>query len=225
VRGPYFPADRSSGGSVTRSGRGPVRPHYTGHIGGGLRNVPIYHHGVGDGPSLHLFELAGPEAFGDVGFVVASGPEACLLGLGRGRQEQDQGGVRAEPADLLGPLEVDLEEDVVTVRGIRDRGAVEVPEELGPLEEPTGPDPVLEGGSVDEVVGIVTLARPADPRGPRPAEPERLIARYQPIGDCALPGPSGPDGRPTGKRVASGRSRAAAIRAGCCPDPAAAGSR
>ncbi len=64
--------------------------------------------------------LVGPgtQPFGDVGLVVAPGPEPGRLDLGRRRPEQDQGGVGPVPADLAGTLEVDLQEHIVPGRGL-----------------------------------------------------------------------------------------------------------
>jgi hypothetical protein len=68
--------------------------------------------------------------------------------------------------DLQGALEVDFEEDVETLRWIGPRGPVEIAEELGPFEETTGVDLLLEGRTVDKAVGIFWLSGPTRPGGP-----------------------------------------------------------
>jgi hypothetical protein len=101
-----------------------------------------------------------------MGFVVAPGPEPLLLDLSGGGFKQDEGGIGSPEAYLLGPLEIDLEEDVATGWRGRDRGPVQVPEEFGPFEEPSGVDFSLEGLSIDEDVGVLTLTGPACTRRP-----------------------------------------------------------
>jgi hypothetical protein len=96
-----------------------------------------------------------------MGFVVAPGPEALRLDLRGRRFEQDEGGIGSPEAYLLRPLEIDLEEDVAAGWRRRDRGPVEVPEEFGPFKEPSGVDLRLEGLSIDEDVGVLTLTGPA----------------------------------------------------------------
>jgi hypothetical protein len=62
------------------------------------------------------------------------------------------------PPHLLGPVDLDLEDDVGPVG--RDRGgrAVVAAQEVGPLEEASGGDALLEGLPSGEDVGVIRLA-------------------------------------------------------------------
>ena len=64
---------------------------------------------------------------------------------------------------LLGAVDLDLEHDVAAGGRLRQRRAVEVAEELGPLEEATVGDALLELLPRDEHVRAFGLARPAAP--------------------------------------------------------------
>jgi hypothetical protein len=68
--------------------------------------------------------------------------------------------------------------------------AVEIAEELGPLEEATGGGMLLEIATVDELVGVVRLTRTPVPRRPRPAEPQIGVAFDQTRGDGSLARPA-----------------------------------
>ena len=92
---------------------------------------------------------------------------------------------------LTSPLELDLE-DHVLVRGCFGGGrAVEVAEELRPLEESAGGDLLLEGLPVDKGVGVFGLTGPTGARRPRATEPEPRVAFEQSGDDGALPRPTG----------------------------------
>jgi hypothetical protein len=130
----------------------------------------------------------------DVGLVVAPSRQSIRLRLGRRREQQDHRRIRALRQDLLGPLDVDLEEHVGPGRWVGYGRAHEVIEELGPLEESTLGNGLFEGGAIDEDVGVaLTLARARVPRCPAPAQPEGRVPRDQPRGDCALAGPTRAD--------------------------------
>ena len=55
---------------------------------------------------------------------------------------------------------------VTAVAGLGDRSAVEVSDELSPLEEPAGCGFGLEGRTVGEDVGVFGLTRPTGSRCP-----------------------------------------------------------
>ncbi len=164
---------------------------YTGHLGGGLCDLPVHDHGVGDLASGTLLGRTFAEPFGDVVVVVAPTPEALGLHLDRGRHEEDQHRVRPEPTHLAGALQIDLEEEVPSGRRVGERRAVQVAEELGPLEEPATVTACLEGRAVDEDVRLVRLSGPARPGRPRAAQPETRIGRDETRGDGPLSGPAG----------------------------------
>ena len=67
---------------------------------------------------------------------------------------------------LAGSLEVDLEDDVLAGRGVGQRCAVEMAEELRPFEKPVSGDLLLELGSIDEGVRVVRFAGALRTRGP-----------------------------------------------------------
>jgi hypothetical protein len=87
-------------------------------------------------------------------------------------------------------LEVDLEDHVLARGRIGERCAVEMAQELRPLEEPVGGDLLLEAAAIDVGVGIVGFTGTARARGPRPAQPETGVAFDQPGDDRAFPRPS-----------------------------------
>ena len=140
--------------------------HYTGHLGRGPQDIIIDHDGIGDGLAHSLLFRPLPQALGDVGLVVTTGPQALLLDGRRRGLQQDEDGIGSLAADLLCSLEIDLEEDVAVVRGIGDRGPVQVSEEFGPFEEPSAGGVRLEPRSVDEDVGVFTLAGSTVTGGP-----------------------------------------------------------
>jgi hypothetical protein len=91
-------------------------------------------------------------------------------------------------------LHVDLEQHVGTRRRVRDGCSHQVVQHLGPLEEAPSRNGFLEGGAVDELVGIAlafTRARRAG--GPAAAQPELRGVRDECSGQCALAGPTGTD--------------------------------
>jgi hypothetical protein len=135
-------------------------------MGRGLRHVVVDHHGIGDLDPHSLFLRPLLEAPGDVGLVVPTGPQPLLLNRRRGRFEQDEDGVGSLAANLLGPLEVDLEEDVVPGRWDGHRGSVQVPQEFGRFEEDARVDGRFEFLAIDEDVGILGLIGPTPSRGP-----------------------------------------------------------
>jgi hypothetical protein len=126
--------------------------------------------------------------------VVPAGGEAFgLHGVGRWQQE-DHGGVGPTLQDLLGALDVDLEEDVGPRRRVWDRGALEVIEEGRPLEEPPRLGRGLEGAAVDEDVGAAfQLAGTRGARRPAAAQPDAGVTRNELARNCALPGPTRAD--------------------------------
>ena len=124
----------------------------------------------------------------DVIRAVPPGHQPLSLYLGGRGHEQHDDGVRTAFEHLAGSLDIDLEQHVVARRWTRQRGAVQVPQELGPLEEAALGDPGLEGIAADEGVRISFLTRSAPARRPRAAEPEVRDLPAQALRDGALPG-------------------------------------
>ena len=81
---------------------------------------------------------------------------------------------RPSASTWAGPVDVDLEDHVDAVGRLGHGRAVEVPEELGPLQEAAGGDARLEVVPGHEAVGVGRLARTAGSRRPRTAQPEPL---------------------------------------------------
>ncbi len=143
-------------------GGGTVTVHYTGHFGRSLYQVVVYDHGVGDQPPLTLFLGPSGKALLDVGLVVAAGTKPRRLNLDGRHRQQDKHRIFLSLTHLPCPLQVDLQEHIASSRRVRDGGPVEVSEEFGPFEEAVLGHSGFEGGTVDEDVGIVGLARAAD---------------------------------------------------------------
>ena len=110
-------------------------------------------------------------AFDDLVGVLRTGDQATAKFLEAGRQDENADGVlRAFPGDVAGPLPVDVEQDVATLReGALDRcarTAVAGTVDVGPFEEGVGINQPLECLGVDEmIVAVGDLARTDGPRG------------------------------------------------------------
>src|SRR4029077_1119135 len=134
------------------------------HLGDGLVQVLVDDHVIVIARVRHLF-LRDPPALGHVLVRLAA---AQLLAphelLGTRRRDEDEKRVGHCPANLLCPLDLNLEEDVVTRRaGLFDRAgrcAVEVAVVRSVLEKVAGPRQLLELLAADEcVVDAIGLAR------------------------------------------------------------------
>jgi hypothetical protein len=68
--------------------------------------------------------------------------------------------------------------------------AVELAEELGPLEEAALGHPLFEPGAIDEFVIVVGLTGTSGTGGPRPTEPQSGIVIDETRGDGSLPRPA-----------------------------------
>jgi hypothetical protein len=148
-----------------------VNVQYTGHLGHRPVHLVIHDHKCCELPAQAHF--LGP--FGDasvhLGGVVTPMAQAFALDFGGRRHEQDDQGVRVPLLHLPGSLEVDLEDDVLVRWCVGERRAVEVPEELRPLEESPGVDPLLEAVAIDEGVGVGRFTAASGTGGPRTAQP------------------------------------------------------
>ena len=89
------------------------------------------------------------------------------------------------------PCDVDLEHDVAAVRRLGPRGAVEVAEELGVLEEAVGGDPRLEGRRGRRRCRRRRLAGPLGAGGPAPRQPQAGVGGDEPADHGALADPAG----------------------------------
>ena len=140
---------------------------------------------------LGLAELD-PAAY--VLLVVAPGRQALGLDLVGRWEQEDHGGIGPPLQDLLGALDVDLEEDVGSRWRVRDRGPLEIIEERRPLEELAGLDGRLERRAVDEDVGTALLfARSWRARRPAAAQPDARVTRDELARNRALAGPTRAD--------------------------------
>lgn len=121
-----------------------MKVQYTGHLGYCPFHVVIHHHERCELPADALLLGALGDATIDLVGVIAPLLKALALDLGRGGHEQDHQCVGMALSHLTRPLEVDLEDHVLVRRGNGKRGAVEMPEELRPLQESAGGDLLLE---------------------------------------------------------------------------------
>jgi len=128
-----------------------------------------------------LFELRGGalQAIGDVQVVVTASAQALLETLHRRGQDQKDDGAGRASEHLLGPLHLNLEQYVTALGRVDLRGAVEVAVELRPLEKGVLVDGPLEGGPVDEVVLIASLARALLARRPTLTQPEMPVRFHE----------------------------------------------
>jgi hypothetical protein len=116
--------------------------------------------------TLRLLHPAEGHATFDVLLGVAPRPEPLLLNLARGGTDQHAVGVRAPPEHLAGALDVDLQHDVATLRGLGRGCPVVLTEERRPFEEAALGDARQEAILVDEGVGILRLAWATGAGGP-----------------------------------------------------------
>jgi hypothetical protein len=117
-------------------------------------------------PSLKLLGATKLDATLHVILAIASRPQPLRLGLDGRSQHEHAERLRSLQRHLLGTLDVDLQHHVATLRRVGQRGAVEIVEDVRPLEEAAGGDVGLEGGLVDEVICIRRLAGAARSRRP-----------------------------------------------------------
>ena len=100
-------------------------------------------------------------------------------------------GIHDALLDLLGTVDLDLEDDVPVGTDLGRRRAVVVAEEFGPLEEPALGDARLERGPIREVVRRVGLVWALRPGRPGTTQPEMWVALHERIDDRPLPDPTG----------------------------------
>ena len=106
--------------------------------------------------------------------------------LGAGRVHKHQNRLRYQLPHLASSPDVDLQQHVGPFGRIGNRGALQVVEELDPLQEPARVDGGLEGGQIDEPVRLGRLPRPAGAGGPRLRQPQLRVALHEPLDDRAL---------------------------------------
>jgi hypothetical protein len=132
-----------------------VKVQYTGHLGYRPFHLVVHDHKWCQLPADALLFGALGDAAIDLGGVVSPLLEALALDLGRRRHEQDHQCVGVPFPHLARPLEVDLEHHVLVRRSFGERRAVEMAEELRPLQESARGDLGLERLPVDEGVGVL----------------------------------------------------------------------
>ena len=130
----------------------------------------------------------------DVFGVVSPGGQPGGLDFHGRRQKEYDRGVGPLGQDLFGSLHVDLEKDIGPVWRARNGRAHEIAEKLGPFEELTPSDRVLECGAIDELIGVpLAFAGSRQAGCPAPAQPEGGV-RCDKFGrKRALAGPTGAD--------------------------------
>jgi len=146
---------------------------------------------VGDEAAVTFLGATEGDPALDVLLGVAPATQPLGLGLDRRRQHEDGNRIGPGGQHLASTLDIDLEDDVAVFGHLRHGRAVEVVENLRPFQEPPGGDVRLEGGAVDEVVGVGRLAPTAGTRRPGAAEPEPVVPVEQLFDDGALPDPTG----------------------------------
>ena len=147
---------------------------------------------MGDLPAFGEFLQGRRQSPLQRGLVVAPTAQASLEHLDRRRLEQHQERLVAKALeDLTGALEFDVEHEMPGVVGIRYGRAVQVAVVLGPLEEPGVGDALLEGGAVDERVGVGAFTWTRRARRPGPREDEPIVLGAEQFGDRVLPDPAG----------------------------------
>jgi hypothetical protein len=167
-----------------------VKVQYTGHLGHRPVHLVIHDHERRQFlPQAHLLGAEGDAPI-DLVDVVPPLPQAGPLDLGRRRHEEHDQCVGVARPDLTRSLEVDLEDHVLAGRSLGKGCAVEMAEELGPLEEPTGRDLLLETPTIDEGVRVGCFTGTLRTRRPRTAEPEPGVALEQSGDDRAFPRPA-----------------------------------
>ncbi len=130
----------------------------------------------------------------DVLLVVTPCRQALGLDVVGRREKEDDRGVGTAPEDLLGALDVDLEEDVSPGGRRGDRGALEVIEEGRPLEEPARLGRRLKRRAVDKDVGAALFfTRTWRARRPAAAQPDAGVTRDELARNRALAGPTRAD--------------------------------
>jgi len=168
-----------------------VKVQYTGHLGYRLVHLVVDDHERGELPAQA--HLLGPQGDAPVHLVVVIAPLAQTrpLDLGGRGHEQDDQCVRMSHLHLARPLEVDLEDHVLAGRGVGKWRAVQVAEELRPLQESAAGDLLLETPAIDECVRVGGFTGAARTRGPGAAEPQPGITLQEAGDDGALPRPAG----------------------------------
>jgi hypothetical protein len=118
--------------------------NYTGHLGGGPVHVVVDHLVVRQPAGLADLVTPGLDAGRDLCGWIAALSQPPTLDLVGGREEQDHDRVRLLGDHLARALDIDFQENVTPLRRVRDRRAVAVTEELGPLQEPAVVDALGE---------------------------------------------------------------------------------
>lgn len=117
-------------------GLGLTQPfHYTEYLDHRLFEVVVDDFEVRKLTTLTELEPAFVDASLDMVLRITSTSEPSRLDLFRGRRQEDHPGLRHDINHLSSAIELDLEQDVAPTRWGGDRRAVEMTEELGPLQE------------------------------------------------------------------------------------------
>jgi len=117
---------------------------------------------------MAFFELrrGARQARSDVRVIVAAGAQALFEQFHRGRQDEQDHGVRVELANLLSPLHFNLQEHIGAFWCFGQRRAVEMIMEFRPLEKLIRLDRFFKGGAIDVEVFVAVFARSAFAGGP-----------------------------------------------------------
>ena len=154
--------------------------------------VVVDQHVVGQFEAHRLLRLGLAQTIGDLVLAVATLAQPALLLGPRRWQDEDQDRLGSLGLDLLGSVDLDLQHDVAAGDGLGERRAVEVAEELGPLQKATGGDVAAKLIASDEVIRRVGLADSAFTCRPGSRQPQLWITADEPVGDRALADASRP---------------------------------
>ena len=168
-----------------------VNSQYTLHFGYSPVQVVVHHHVRRELSAGALLPDPELETAGNLVLVVTTSAQPGGLHLWARRQQQHDDGVRVATLHLRGSLQIDLEQYVASRRWIRIWRAVQVAEELGPLEEPVVRDAGFEGVPIDEGIRVSRLTRATGARRPRSTEPQRRISFDKTGRERPFPGSAG----------------------------------
>ena len=120
-------------------------------------------------------------------FVAVTTCSQSILELAHGRRgDQKHDGATILLANLVGSLDLDLEQHVVAFGRIRQWRAVEIAVKVRPLEEFSLGDGVLERRTIHEVILTAVLVLAPFTRCPTVTQPEVSVERHEATRNCSL---------------------------------------
>jgi hypothetical protein len=149
---------------AVRRGEGPRRAGLVDdaeHLGDGVVEAVVHDDVVGELKTDRFLGLGLVQAGVDSVLMVAAFTQPSLLLGARRRQDEDQDGILLQSFDLLGTVDLDLQDDVGAGSRLGKWTAVEVPQE--PARFDSGPKTLRRHEDVG-VLGLTGAARPGRPR-------------------------------------------------------------